>query len=397
MDRRQLEYVDGKSNKFWNIELSGSSHTVHYGRIGTAGQTKTKEFSSAEEARASYEKLLEQKLKKGYVDAKPSAAAPQAPKETSSGGLPLTAFHSVKSSDDIGSNVTSFAGKSVVDYKADASGDVIRFRSEWEQNNFKPDLETFLASDAALTTKGIVIGMWSDEMYESDSGYVIEILVEHKNRLPNLTCMYLGDIVAEENEMSWINQSDISPLLASFPNLEYLRVRGGTSLGMSNPKHSNLRALALETGGMGVEVVRSVCTSQFPKLEHLELWLGTEEYGGNSTVQDLQPLFTGNLFPNLKYLGLRNCDYVDNICPVLVNSPIIERIETLDLSLGALSDTGGQALLKLPTDKNLKCVDLYYHYLSAEMMKKLQDMRLDVDVSDSQEEDDEWRFVAVGE
>ena len=38
---RNLEYRDGSSNKFWRIELAGTSHTVTFGRIGTTGQTKT--------------------------------------------------------------------------------------------------------------------------------------------------------------------------------------------------------------------------------------------------------------------------------------------------------------------------------------------------------------------
>ncbi len=31
---RTFEYSDGKSHKFWNIELHGKAFTVTYGRIG---------------------------------------------------------------------------------------------------------------------------------------------------------------------------------------------------------------------------------------------------------------------------------------------------------------------------------------------------------------------------
>ena len=74
MERRELEFTGGSSSKFWNIELSGNTHTVHYGRIGTDGQRKTKEFDSSEKARASYEKLIAAKLKKGYGE--PGRTAP---------------------------------------------------------------------------------------------------------------------------------------------------------------------------------------------------------------------------------------------------------------------------------------------------------------------------------
>ena len=65
---RQLVFSEGTSNKFWNIVLSGSSHTVTFGRVGTAGQTQTKEFASEDEAKKAFDKLVDSKLKKGYVD-----------------------------------------------------------------------------------------------------------------------------------------------------------------------------------------------------------------------------------------------------------------------------------------------------------------------------------------
>ncbi|MBE8432032.1 WGR domain-containing protein, partial [Leptospira interrogans serovar Pomona] len=35
--KQALTYQDGSSNKFWNIEVTGNSFTVTYGKIGTAG------------------------------------------------------------------------------------------------------------------------------------------------------------------------------------------------------------------------------------------------------------------------------------------------------------------------------------------------------------------------
>jgi predicted DNA-binding WGR domain protein len=62
-----LKYTDDKSSKFWEIEVAGKAHTVRYGRIGTKGQVKTKEFESEAKAQASADKLHKEKLKKGYV------------------------------------------------------------------------------------------------------------------------------------------------------------------------------------------------------------------------------------------------------------------------------------------------------------------------------------------
>ncbi len=68
MSTRKLVFLEGSSNRFWNIRLEKDSHTVNYGRVGNAGQSKTKEFEDADAAQKSFDVLVAQKLKKGYVD-----------------------------------------------------------------------------------------------------------------------------------------------------------------------------------------------------------------------------------------------------------------------------------------------------------------------------------------
>jgi predicted DNA-binding WGR domain protein len=64
---RRFEFVKGGSSKFWSIRLEGSAYEVHFGRIGTAGQRKTKDFADPAAARAAYDAIVEEKLDKGYV------------------------------------------------------------------------------------------------------------------------------------------------------------------------------------------------------------------------------------------------------------------------------------------------------------------------------------------
>lgn len=396
---RKLIFMDANSSKFWNIVLEGNSHTVNYGRTGTDGQTKTKDFDDAQKAQASFEKLVKQKIGKGYVDAGGAGGVGA----EAGAHLPAVAFHSVLKQDDLYNNIKTFAGKKVADYdpekKPTAGGKTIyRFRSDWEEDQQEENLIHFLESDAAAEATGIVIGQWGGEdPSDASPATLIEALVKHKAQLPKLNALYIGDIVQEENEMSWIGQADVSPLLKAFPGLELLRTRGAMNLSIAKANHKKLRALAIETGGLDVSIIRSICTGKLPELEHLELWLGTDQYGGNSSVKDLQQILSGKLFPKLKYLGLRNCDYVDDIAGVIVNSPIIERIETLDLSLGTLTDTGGEALLGLPTGGSLKKVNLHHHFMTAAVSKKLKALKLTVDVSGANDAEDDWRFVAVGE
>lgn len=400
--KRELVYMDAKSSKFWNIELTGNSYTVTYGRIGTDGQSSSKAFPDEAAARKEMEKLIREKLGKGYVDAAGSGASASGATTSADGLIPLIAFSSINRRDEIGENAGAFIGKRVVDYDPEkpARTDVIyRFRSDWENNEVVPNVEHFLATAAAAEATGLIIGAWHGDDGEMSPAQVVEVLIKGKARLPKLAALYVGDITSEENEMSWIHQCDLSPLFKAFPNLQMLRARGGQALELKTPAHPNLRALALETGGLDVGVIRSICTSDFPSLEYLELWLGTDEYGANHSVADLQPILSGKLFPKLKYLGLRNCHRADELAGVVVNSPLLQRIETLDLSLGVLTDEGARALLLLPLNTTLQKLNLHYNFISADLIRQLKALPLTVDASKpgNMDEDDEWRFVAVGE
>lgn len=66
--KRYFTFQDETSNKFWEVELSGVSVTTRWGRIGADGQSKTKEFSNAEKAKTEYDKLVKEKVGKGYVE-----------------------------------------------------------------------------------------------------------------------------------------------------------------------------------------------------------------------------------------------------------------------------------------------------------------------------------------
>lgn len=63
---RRFELVEGASKKFWEIMQSGCDMTVRYGRIGTNGQSQTKSFPDELRATREVQKLIAEKIKKGY-------------------------------------------------------------------------------------------------------------------------------------------------------------------------------------------------------------------------------------------------------------------------------------------------------------------------------------------
>lgn len=419
MSFREFEYVDGKSFKFWKIELRDSDLITQYGRIGSTGQETQKSFGTPEKAQKEYDKLVAEKMNKGYVEKSAAAPAKTGVKASSTkdeataakpagGTLSPMLFSTTRDGNFellgnfIGERVTDFRGKSV------KGKSVIRVRVSYEDEDnddgdepdFGERLKAFLASDAALTTKGLILGGYDLEGGSSGGGSYDEI-VKSKDRLPNLKALFLGDITQEECEVSWIHQSDVSGMLEAFPQLEMLRIRGVDGLSISKPQHASLRALAIESGGLPAAVVAQICRAKFPELEYLELWLGTPDYNGDCRVNDLQPLLKGKLFPKLKYLGLRNAEIADDIAAVIVTAPVVDQLEILDLSLGNLSDVGANALLNLQSKTNLKRLDLHHHYISKPVQKKLKQLPFPVDLSDANtvDEGEEFsgRFISVSE
>ncbi len=284
---------------------------------------------------------------------------------------------------------------------SDYANTIYRLALDWEGDaDFQTLFSRFLSNPASARTPAIIIGQFHTDDPSDGSGEVVQLLVSAGDKLPNLRGIFIGDLVSEENEISWIVQSDISPLLIAYPQLEHLRLRGTGELTFGGRlTHTHLKSLTIETGGLPPDLLREVLASQLPALESLELWLGTTAYGGDVSVPDLQPLLSGNLFPALKHLGLRDSEIADDIAAALASAPILSRLTSLDLSLGTLSDNGGGALLANPALKTLKRLDLHRHYLSKDMMKSLKRAfpSVNVDEPEGSDTDEDDRYVAVSE
>ena len=63
---RRYEFSDGQSHKFWEVSLDGPSLRIRFGRVGSDGQARTKEFESADEAREAHARTIAEKLEAGY-------------------------------------------------------------------------------------------------------------------------------------------------------------------------------------------------------------------------------------------------------------------------------------------------------------------------------------------
>ncbi|AEV83291.1 hypothetical protein ACWT_2269 [Actinoplanes sp. SE50] len=305
-------------------------------------------------------------------------------------------------------NAETFAGQVVADYpggRPDATAWSVAWHDdEMDQegvlsDGFRDMFEGFVA-DRGATTETLVIGAWG---YAAFRPAPIRQLVDAAPRLPRLRALFLGDITGDECEVSWMKVGDVSPLLTAFPALRALQVRGGEDFRFSPVRNDSLRRLVVESGGLGSAFTTAVLASSFPELTDLELWLGTSEYGGDTSLADLRPLLDGTLFPRLRRLGLRNAESADEIAVALAQAPVVARLESLDLSMGTLGDTGATALLAGQPLTHLRRLDLRHHYMSAEVAAAVVGALpgVEVDIDDPQEDDvfDDvaYRYTAVSE
>lgn len=303
---------------------------------------------------------------------------------------------------------SEFAGKQVQlwnigDAVLDLSTTIPRIAVEYEEGELPDVFKALLEAHDSSQLTGLVIGAWQ-EVWEPDGEQaktMVKLLVKHSKALSNLTALFWGDIISEESEISWIGNTDISSLWDAFPKLEHLRIRGGNNLSVAGlDKLTNLKELIIETGGIGQDVVQQVAQAKLAKLEKLDIYLGMEDYGADYSLEDLQPIFSGENLPKLCYLGLQNSEMQDEIAQALADSAIVAQLETLDVSHGTLSDAGAQALLDSQAISKLASLIIIYHYCSPEMVAKLE-AHDNITVDEAQEEDaydDEvYRYVAIGE
>ncbi|WP_278262374.1 STM4015 family protein [Nocardia sp. AG03] len=265
--------------------------------------------------------------------------------------------------------------------------------------------ERFLDAVDPGKVEALVIGCWP-EAFDSGPDEIFAAIAAARSRLTALRALFVGDITSEECEISWINQGDVTTLLDAFPALEQFGVRGGQNLTFPAVRHENLRALAIQAGGLPAEVVRGVAASEFPALRDLELWLGTSDYGGDCESDDLAPILAGDRLPALTRLALRNSEMQDAVCAAVASAPVVAQLHELDLSMGVLTDDGVVALLGGQPLTHLKSLDLHHNYVSTEIGARLVDtlttggvtLNIDSDDADSYEDGDTvWRYISVAE
>ncbi len=315
----------------------------------------------------------------------------------------------------INENVKEFYGRPVRDFdpgadSIDPAQFIYRLALDWDAvekgAKFDDIFQAYMNQPNASDSVGLVIGDWGHAAEESAKG-VITSIVSAGDKLAGLKALFLGDITPEECEISWICQTDISPLWLGLPDLEELRVRGSTGyqsegLSLGDISHQQLKTIVIQTGGLPARVLRSLAAADLPQLEHLQLWLGEEEYGWDGSVDDIEALLGSGKLPAMKYLGLCNSQIANEIAKVVAQAPMLEQLDVLDLSMGALGDEGALALAESELVKTLNLLDITHHYVTAEGLAAMNKLGIQVNAAYPQQEDvfddgEVYRYIAVSE
>jgi uncharacterized protein (TIGR02996 family) len=419
MPLRVFRRGDGAAELLRAISLEQNRITTELGQRGAAGKTETRVFPDAAAARSEYRKLVASIVKEGFTEQKQPGGSTREALVSALVDDPDDHVSRMAFADYLSEQGVQLPA---VAYRVDEAG--------WgeEGHGTIANLRSFLAEPAVGLVQGLVIGScWAAADAMQSSAEVVRALIAARDRLTSLRALFLGDIPYHECEISWIVQSDLTGLLAAFPGLEHFRTRGGNGLVVHELEHQHLKSLAFEASNLPREAVRTIGASKLPSLEHLELWLGTEEYGADTTPDDLAGILQGKHLPSLRSLGLRNSEIADDIAAALAGAPVMQRLRVLDLSLGNLSDRGARALLNIPgvahverldlphrqltfdfgqaepaSLARLEKLDIHHHYVSPAFFERLRALANQVDLSEAHEPEDpedpdEHRYIAHAE
>jgi uncharacterized protein (TIGR02996 family) len=194
---------------------------------------------------------------------------------------------------------------------------------------------------------------------EDDLQDLLDILARTAPR--TLRKIVIGDNV---DQISWYNVGNLGELWKAVPDLTTLTIEAG-SFTLGRIEAPNLRHAVFKTGGLSKASGTSIATASWPKIEFLDVYYGDDNYGGDCTMAEVQPLLDRTDLCSLAHLGLRNAAFADELCQALGGAPIVKQLKELDLSLGTMSDAGAAALAACgDAFRHLEVLDLSDNYLS---------------------------------
>ncbi|MFO7565879.1 MAG: WGR domain-containing protein [Enhygromyxa sp.] len=449
---RRFEFREGKSNKFWEIEVDGSTLRTRHGRIGTAGRESQKPYGTPASAARQAESAIASKLKKGYVEvdsatpAEPKASEPEP--DTPLAALERKLIADPQAYDDwlvyadalatagdprgelitigvalareqgdakqlraredalLQANAEAWFGKFVSDDDwrecfgwtlSTGFWGRIRFWVDYDHTgtDIPKALAYALSHPSAKFLRELVLGLTSAEG-DADYDGCIRALINH-GPLPSLRTLMIGDFERDESEISWVQVGNVGPLWPLIPNIEHLTLRGA-GIRLGSPKSTTLRSLTIHTGGLPQAAGQALGRAELPALERLVVWFGTTHYGGSCSAAEARGILQNKSFAQVRSLALADADFADEIAAEVAQAELWPALERLDLSMGTMTDAGAERLLARAKQlARLAHIDLSENFLSPQMCDRIRAALPNAKVDSQKHDDGDWRYVSVGE
>jgi uncharacterized protein (TIGR02996 family) len=447
---RYFELVEGTSSKFWEVRLDGESVITRHGKLGTAGQTTEKQLGGKLEAFKEHDKLVAEKVKKGYVEHAGSGAAggdkrnPELEKAIDADPYDVSAYMvyadwlqgqgdprgelislqltaetkrdpklAKAASALIEQHAAVFLGPLAEHTRTYDGNDRDAFtwrygfihsaklsHSHYAHQDFKGSmaevLETLLRHPSGRFVAELVFGFNNDPNEDP-----LDDLIAIVARKPPATLrkLHFGDFeYPDETEMSWYHVGNLGKLWKAVPRLQSLIVQGG-DFELGTLDLPELTRAELRTGGLSAASARAIAKATWPRIEHLEVWYGDDNYGGTATLADAELLLARTDLPRLTSLGLRNTAFTDELCGVLATSRLVPQLTRLDLSMGIMTNEGAQLLAAhRAAFQHLAVLDVSDNYLTRDGLAALKGVAKSVVSTEQRDDDDpDYRHPSVGE
>lgn len=445
----RFEFIEGTSSKYWDIDLQGSTFTVRFGRIGTKGQEKTQVFASIAEAKTAYDKLIAEKVKKGYqpVEGEGSDAPPKPPAKVKAAPDAATLQVEAAVAENPGDQNTWRVLADAMTERGEKWGEVIAaalqgadqreaqealveklFKTHaefvtvtWSNGvmdaiEFIPEeeggddphlaLKRALQHPAGRLVRSLTLGLpYSDDTEWHMEGWAKALA--DSGPLPLLTTIDMSTDSEHMDQPSWRRVGDVHAVWKAAPRLRSLALNGaqgsdsGTPCQLEPIDGPHLERFVYQSGGLDESVPKALGAAKLPKLQHLELWFGDDNYGCTSTVDSCGEILNGRNHPALTSLGLKNSMFDEELLEALVHSTLLPKLQSLDLSMGIFAKGAAEMLVKHAKHfAHLQKLDLGDNYFSPADIAAIAKVLPKAEFGTQKEADggdEEYRYPSVTE
>lgn len=236
--------------------------------------------------------------------------------------------------------------------------------------------------------------MYNTDVADHDQQELIDVLAKRAPK--TLRKLVIGDDV---DQISWYRIGRLGKLWRAVPGLVELAIEG-CEFTLGTVELPALRRAMFKTGGLGAEAGMAIATAHWPRLEHLDVYYGDDQYGGECSMKQVQPLLDRTDLPALVHLGVKDAMFADEICVALPNARILPQLRTLDLSRGMMTDEGARVLAaRAEAFAHLEQLDVSDNYLTKAGINAIKRIakRVNTDIQKDDDGDPENRYVSIGE